>query len=211
MMVAIGVNTLASFTAIALWAIAPRRGDAPVGPPVAAISRPQAQDLPIPRPQRPPARLVPGSTAPPQPIDGPIHAAPDLPPRLTLKQGAGSPPPASVVALGDRLHLNPQVLSAQLGDEHGVIASLAADRLEQAFKSGEALARRLGLNENRSQSLVALITYHVFSLLREEKKAAPGSVDPARIDELTDTLVEDVRLTCGDPAAAEVKSAIRGL
>ncbi len=155
-------------------------------------------------------RLVPGA-APTPPIDGPLHATPDGPSRPTSKQGTGAPASASVVALGERLHLNPQVLSAQLGDEHGEISTLAADRLERGFKTGEALAKRLGLDESRSQSLVALITYQVFSLLHEEKQAAPGNVDPAKIDELTDALLEDIRVTCGEAAVAEAKSAVRGL
>lgn len=207
MILAIGINTLASFTAIALWAFAPPRGNAPATPPAGAVTRPQAQDQPIPPLRRSPVKLIPGATPPP--FDGPVLAAPDIPTRATSKQGAGAS--TSVVALGERLHLNPQVLSAQLGDEHGEISTLAADRLDRGFKTGEALAKRLGLDENRTQSLVALITYHVFSLLREEKKAAPGTVDPTKIDELTDALLDDVRLTCGDPAAAEAKSAVRGL
>ncbi|MEP7123690.1 MAG: hypothetical protein ABJE95_22370 [Byssovorax sp.] len=208
---AIGVNTLASFTAIALWVVGPRRGEAPAASPFVVASRPAAQDQPMPPlPRGIPIRIVPGA-APPQSIEGPIHAVPDTLSRPTAKQGGGGAVPASVVALGERLHLNPQVLSSQLGDERGEISTLAADRLEQGFKKAEALAKRLGLDESRTQSLVALITYHAFSLLREEKKAAPGGVDGARIDELTEALLDDIRITCGDAAAAEAKGTLGGL
>jgi hypothetical protein len=130
---------------------------------------------------------------------------------MAQKAGSGAAAPTSVIALCERLHLNPPVLAAQLGDEHGEVSSLAADRLERGFKTGEALAKRLGFDEPRTQSLVALFTYHVFSLLREEKKAAPGSVDAAQIEELTNTLLDDVRLTCGEAAVAGAKNDIAGL
>jgi hypothetical protein len=110
-----------------------------------------------------------------------------------------------VAALGERLHLNPQVLALQLGDEHGEVPKPRALRLERGFETGEALARRLGLDEGRTQSLVALVTYYVFSLLREEK-AAPGGVDPARLEALSDALLDDIRATCGEDAVAAAKS-----
>ncbi len=115
-----------------------------------------------------------------------------------------------MVALGERLHLDPQALALQLGDEHGEIPERWADRLERGFKTAEALARRLGLDESRTQSIVALSTYYVFSVLREEK-AAPGGVDPARVEALTDTLLADIRATCGEATAAAAKSDLAGL
>jgi hypothetical protein len=149
--------------------------------------------------------------APPSPIDGPILAAPDAPSRLTSKQGLGGPAPPTVVALGQRLGLNPQVLSSQLGDEHGDLSALMTDRLERGFNTAAALAKRLGLDEGRTQSVVTLITNHVLNLLLEEKKAAPGSVDRARIDELISTLLDDLRVTCGDAVATEARSTVSGL
>lgn len=208
--VATGFNTVASLTAIALWAFAPRRGDAAVSPPGVAISRPQAQDQPLPPPRRAPMRPIQGAP-PPSSIDGPILPAPELPARLTSKQGLGSPAPAAVVALGQRIGLNPQALSSQLGDEHGDLSARMTDRLERGFNTATALAKRLGLDENRTQSLVTLITNHVLSVLLEEKKAAPGSVDRARVDELTTTLLDDIRVTCGDAVATEARSAVSGL
>jgi predicted O-methyltransferase YrrM len=121
------------------------------------------------------------------------------------------PAPAAVVELGQRIGLSPQALASQLGDEHGDLSALTTDRLERGFNTAAALAKRLGLDEGRTQSVVTLVTNHVLNLLLEEKKAAPGSVDRARIDELTSTLVDDIRVTCGDAVATEAKSAVVGL
>lgn len=148
---------------------------------------------------------------PPSPIDGPIPPAADLPSRSTSKQGSGAPAPAAVLELGQRIGLNPQALSSQLGDEHGDLSALTTDRLERGFNTATALAKRLHLDEGRTQSVVTLITNHVLNLLLEEKKAAPGSVDRARIDELTSTLLDDIRVTCGDAVTTEAKSAVVGL
>lgn len=137
--------------------------------------------------------------------------APDVASRPTSKQGLGGPAPTAVVELGQRIGLNPQALSSQIGDEHGDLSALTTDRLERGFNTATALAKRLGLDENRSQSLVTLITNQVLSLLLEEKKAAPGSVDRARIDELTSTLLDDLRVTCGDAVATEARSAVSDL
>ena len=213
MLVGIGFNTLASLTAIALWVTSPRGRGAPAspgGPSGAVVSRSQPQDQPVQPPHRVSARFLPGTA--PQPVDDGVDVvAPGSLARLPQRAGSGTAASASVIALGERLHLNPQVLTAQLGDEHGEISTLAADRLERGLKTGEVLAKRLGLDESQAQSLVALITYHVFSLLREEKQAAPGAVDLTRVDELTDTLLDDIRLTCGDPAAVAARSEVRGL
>ena len=116
-----------------------------------------------------------------------------------------------MVALGERLHIDPDALAAQLGDEHGEVSKPTADRLERGFMTAEALAKRLGLGESQTQSIVALFTYYVFSLLREEKQAAPGSVDPARIDELNAALLNDVGVTCRETVAAALKRAGAGL
>jgi hypothetical protein len=150
-------------------------------------------------------------SAPPSSIDGPLPPALDLPARPTSKQGISGPAPAAVVELGQRIGLNPQALSSQLGDEHGDLSALTTDRLERGFNTATALAKRLGLDPGRTQSVVTLITNHVLLLLLEEKKAAPGSVDRARIDELTSTLLDDIRVTCGDTVATEARSAVSGL
>jgi len=216
MLVGIGFNTITSLTAIALWVVAPPRSGATPGPSSeavsAAIPRPPAQ-LVMP-PRRPFPRPGPGPAAASPPgnevlTDSPAPAAVAQLPQRQSKGGVAVS--ASVVALAERLHLNPEVLAAQLGDEHGEVPKPSADRLERGFKTAEALAKRLSLDESQTQSIVALLTYHVFSLLREEKQAAPGSVDPARIDELTDSILNDVRVTCGEKIATEAKSAIAGL
>lgn len=211
MLTGIGFNTIASLTAIALWALAPQRGAAPpeCPPGKVAVSLPPrrvVQEAPL--PGRPPARLTRGAAAPTD--DGPVVAGPDKGGPLLQKQTGEAPVSASVIALGERLHLDPQALALQLGDEHGEVPRAWAVRLEQSFTRAEALARRLDLDESRTQSIVALSTYYVFSVLREEK-AAPGGVDPARIEALTDTLLADVRATCGEATAAAAKSDLAGL
>jgi hypothetical protein len=112
--------------------------------------------------------------------------------------GTASP---SVIALAERLRLHPQILADELGDANGEIPAPSAERLERGFTTAGALARRLGLDEGRSQSLVSLITFYVFSVLREEKMSAPGGADPARLEELTTSLLRDIRAACGDDAA----------
>ena len=209
MLTGIGFNTVASLTAIALWALAPQRGAPLKCPPgEAAVSPPPLLVQQAPPPGRPPARVIRGPAAPPD--TRAVVAAPEMGAPRQQKQSGEAAVSASVVALGERLHLDPQALALQLGDEHGEVPKLWAERLERGFKAGEALARRLGLDESRTQSLVALTTYHVFSEIREEK-AAPGGVDPARRDALTDSLLNDIRITCGEDAVAAAKGELADL
>ncbi len=212
MLAGIGFNTIASLTAIALWALAPPRGGPMKGLPgeaaVSAASIPPLPTPPMPPPRRPSTRMGRGMTA--QPGNEPGLEAPEVGSRLSHKRSEGAAVATSVTELGERLHLNPQVLALQLGDEHGEVPKLWAERLERGFKTGEDLARRLGLDEGRAQSLVALFTYYVFSELREEK-AAPSGVDPERLEALSDGLLDDVRSACGEDAAAAAKSALAGL
>ena len=209
MLTGIGFNTLASLTAIALWVMAPHRGGPLQCPPgQAAASIPPLPAQPVPPPRRPPARPDPGPTA--QLGSGVVVEAPEPAARLPQKQLEGAAAPGAVVALAERLHLNPQVLALQLGDAHGDVPKPWAARLERGFEAGQALARRLGLDEGRTQSLVALFTYHVFSRLREEK-AAPSGVDPARAEALDEALLDDIRTTCGEDAVTAAKSALAGL
>jgi hypothetical protein len=209
MLTGIGLNTVASLTAIALWALAPKAGG-PMsclpGEAAVAVSPRPAQPVLLPR--RSPLRLAQGTAAPPG-NEGSVEA-PALVDRVSQNRGGGAAASAAVTALGERLHLDPQALALQLGDEHGEIPKLWAERLERGFKASEALARRLNLDESRTQSLVALTTYYVFSVIREEK-AAPGGVDLARRDALSDSLLNDVRVTCGEDTAAAAKSELTDL
>lgn len=210
MLTGIGFNTIASLTAIALWALAPQRGGASrCLPGEATVSTPPlpAQPLPPP-PRRAPARLERGRAAPPDSETS--GEVPEGVVQFQPKQAQGGPVSTSVAALAERLHIDPHVLALQLGDARGEVPALSADRLERGFKAGEALARRLDLDPSRTQSVVALLTYYVFSKLREEK-ASPSGVDPARLEALTDALLGDLRVTCGEATAAAIKNDLAGL
>jgi hypothetical protein len=213
MLAGIAFNTVASLTAIGLWIASP----GPSGP----AQCPPEKAAPI-SAAPPPRTASPRAIPPPNlPLDDPPRDPPepasdgeDVAPPVNLvapsKNSAGSASPA-LIELTSRLNLNPQVVAAQLGDANGELPTPYAERLERGFNAGGALARRHNLDEGRSQSLVALVTFHVLNVLREEKKAAPRDVDPARIEELERALVEDVRTSCGDDVARDVKRAIADL
>src|SRR4051812_39987092 len=105
MLAGIGFNTIASLTAIALWVVAPQGRDPAKRPPdSAAVSLAPLPSQPIPPSRRPPVRrLDPGTAA--QPSEEAVAEAPVLGARLTQRQADGAAVSASVVALGERLHL----------------------------------------------------------------------------------------------------------
>lgn len=209
MVVAIGFNTVASLTAIALWLAAPCRGGAMQCLPGESASA--AASTVAPRPaSRPssasgPHRGTPFGAGPGTRATGDgedEELAPEVNGSAPILRKAAAVS-ASVTTLAERLHLNPGVLAEQLGDARGELPKPSADRLERGFEAGGALARRLGLDDSQAQALVALVTYYVFSILREEKNVGPGSVDPARIKELGEAAINDIRASCGEQAAAE--------
>jgi hypothetical protein len=207
----IGLNTLLSLTAIGLWLWAPRgapsrqppAAEAPtVAAPLPPVAGPRfaaaTRQLPVPPAVRPPLPDEPAAPAAPAAVNPTVQGGRSF--------SSGS---ATANALGAKLHLNPRVLTDQLGDASGEIPKPVADRLERAFKAGEAAAKRLGLDEARATSFVSMITFHAFSLLREEKVS--GSVPASRRDEIAEGTVADVRAACGDPAAAEAKRLVADL
>lgn len=209
-MIGIGLNTAASLTAIALWLFSPGRAPAPSAPAPPSISEAPAygQDRPAAGgpgsppfhpPRRPARRADRGDANDPVPLTpvGPMRKGPAA--------------PDSVTALAERLHLNPRVLVADLGDERGELSPAAAKRLERAFEAAESMARRLGLDEPQSRSLVNVLTSHTFRMLVEEKAAFPSPVDPERSDEIMDETVGAVRAACGEPAAILVQAEIASL
>jgi hypothetical protein len=215
MLAGIAFNTVASLTAIGLW-IAGRSGPAQCPPettaPISAVTPPRTTAPRTLLPPNPPLDDSPRSRPrdPPEPARDGENAEPPVNLVAPSKNSTGLASPA-LIELTSRLNLNPQVVAAQLGDADGELPKPYAERLERGWSAGGALARRHNLDEGRSQSLVALMTFHVLSVLREEKKAAPGDVDPARIEELERALVEDVRSSCGEDVARDVKRAIADL
>jgi hypothetical protein len=216
MIVAIGFNTIASLTAIGLWVASPCRSGpgqcAPAASDTGNAARPAALTPPPPRRPRISQLPVPSSYGPP--ADGEVapdeQAPPSGNPIDRSTKSAVSPSP-SLVALAESIHLNPQAIADALADEKGEISNSQAQRLERSFKTATALADRLSLNESQTQSLQALITYYVFSLLREEKRASPGSVDPATLEQQKSALINDIRATCGPDVASAAERVIEGL
>jgi hypothetical protein len=217
MLAGIAFNTVASLTAIGLWIASPGRS----GP----AQCPPEKNAPI-ATAPPPRTAAPRAILPPNlPLDAPPRSRPRDAPELA-ENAENAEPPVNLIApsknptglaspalleLTSRLNLNPQVVAAQLGDETGELPKPYAERLERGFNAAGALAQRHNLDEGRSQSLAALVTFHVLNVLREEKKAAPSAVDPARIKELERALGEDVRISCGEDVARDVERAIADL
>jgi hypothetical protein len=209
MLAGIGFNTIVSLTAIALWVAAPGRGSAP-DPSVPAFAvgseaPHRAFSSPGAAPPTPPARNGGGSGSA-EPVEA--RADPALPTRRPGRLAPISGSPGN--ALADRLHLSQQALDL-LADARGQLPKASAERLERAFDAGNAFARRLSLDDSRTQSATALFTQYAFNILREEKRSAPGSVDPARIEEIAGEITGDLRLTCGDQAGADAARALSGL
>jgi hypothetical protein len=205
MIAGIGFNTLASLTAIALWAAAPRGAGTAQCPPIetsiAGASWPPAAAGPR---RAPLSGAAPAANRPPPAGWGdepPLRVSPELLSRRPAAATAATPVSPALAALAERLHFNAAALAGEVGDEHGELPRAVADRLERGHDAGVALAKRLGLDEDKASSLAGVFTYHVVSLLREEKKAAPGNIDPSKLDELTATTLDGIRAVCGEAAA----------
>jgi len=187
-----------SLGAIGLWFFAPNRTPNP------ALVTPAAPQPPTPRPQLPridrfPER-APGQAAPlPAPPEGALSAPRPgtFDPRGLSRTGNGKISP-STQALADRLHLEPQILAQTFADESGELPRDVAKRLEHAFDSASALAKQRKLDESQSQSVVAILTYYEFSVLREEKAAAPGPAVPNRLERLGEEMLPDIQTTGGE-------------
>jgi hypothetical protein len=220
MLAVIAFNTLASLTAIALWAITFYRGASPRSAldhaPRAPLAPLEGAEAPRrgftrgsgPRLALPPA-LPNGGAEPPGSHDAEGEARPaSAPPRQLAR-----PTPADVAPAGSlaaRLNMNPRAL-ADLQDAQGNLPKASAERLDHAFDAGTALAHRLSLDGPKTQSLVSLATYYAYSVLREEKSVAPGIVDPERIKAITDEVTGDIRATCGDNVSAEAAPMLAAL
>lgn len=221
MMVAIGFNTITSLTAIGLWLASPRMtGGAPRSPISTTETRPAPQRNAAPPPNAAiPAPLVAPRPEPipqtaPQPSSfapDPEQAAPPIAGRApaSIRPGVSASP--SLVALATRLTLHPQILASELADENGELPPGAADKLERAHAAGAAIAQRLSLDEGATQSMKTLLTSYAFRVLSEQKQAAPGAVDPSKIEELKTGTVNDIRSTCGDEAANAAEREINAI
>jgi hypothetical protein len=207
-------NTVISLAAIGLWFFAPNRGRDQSGAAAkidASTAAPAVARPPIP-PLGPVPRHLPGhpsgqSSPFPPPLDVQAGALP--PARLDArgldKTGNVKIAP-STQALAERLNLEPQTLALTFADESGEIPKNTANRLEHAFDSASSLAKRRNLDESKKQSLVAILTYHEFSVLREEKAAAPGPVDPTRLEEIRNETLTGIRTTCGDEMGKDAEA-----
>ena len=217
MLAGIAFNSVASLTAIGLWIASPGRDCPAQCPPAPTGPLAPPPSNPAPRADRPPP-LPPALSPRPRPRDPPEPAQDTIaeeatPPAnpIALSKNSTGLASAALIDLTTRLNLNPQVVADQLGDANGDLPKPYAERLQRGFSAGGSLARRLGLDEARGQSLVALFTFHVLSVLREEKAAAPREVDPARIEELEAALLKDIRTSIGDDVAEEAKRALPDL
>lgn len=201
----LGLNTVLSLTAIGLWVTTSRE--------VAAGSH--KEDT---------ARLVIPSPAV-APLPGTTTARPHLPfapPPLTPISGSGiepisptaafvpssvrnvqAPTSAALTALAERTRIRPEAF-AELVDAKGEISKAIAMRLERGVEAAEAAAKRLRLDEVQTQSFVAVVTDGVFSVLREELSGASGQ----DFEEMTQPILDDVRLLCGEQAAKEAEALL---
>lgn len=114
----------------------------------------------------------------------------------------------STLALAERLHLRAEFVAQTFADESGELPSNIAKRLEHAFDSATSLAKNRQLDESQSQSVVAILTYYEFSVLREEKAAAPGPADPLRLESIRSRNLNDIRAMCGEETAKAVEAEI---
>jgi len=208
------LNTALSLTAIGLWFFSPnthRQSSVPASSAeIAPLPAPQTRPprplvhavppLPLPNGQTPPPEQLPAGTFPP-PVPPGIFD-----PGGRARTGNAKISPATK-ALAERLNLDPQILATTFANEAGDLPTNVTKGLEHAFDSATSLAKRQKLNEYQSQSLVTILTYYEFSVLREEKAAAPGPVDPTRIEALQERNLLDIATTCGEETrkAAEIE------
>lgn len=207
----IGLSLLSSTTAIALWVFAPPRS-ATVPEPAPSASTPLGVP---PAPPRRASLATPGKSTNSRAPRGDNTADPAprwLPADVRVpSRRAAAPASPSVLALADRLHLNADVLVAQLGDPQGEIPKAAADRLQRAYDAADALAVRLGLDEGRTQSLSTLYTSHAFSVLAEERRSAPDPLDPERREQIEEATLDAIRATCDEDTATLAEAEIASL
>lgn len=206
----VAFNTLTSLTAIGLWFFAPNHAPAERNPPThetPASTAPNRPPLPGPRFPPPPGPF--GAQPPPPGGGGDLGLARPLP-RIDARlaaRGSDASIPASTQELAARLALRADALASGLGDQQGVVPKDYAKRLEHAFEAATSLAKQRKLDESQTQSLVAILTYYEFSVLREEKSALPGPVDPTRIEDIREQQLTDIQTTCGEETrkAAELE------
>lgn len=201
-------NTLTSLTAIGLWFFAPNRGPAENKTPAQQTPASTAPNRPaLPGPRFPPPQGPVGAQPPLLGGDiAPAHPLPRIDARLAAR-GSDASIPASTQELAARLALRADALATGLGDEQGVVPQPYAKRLEHAFDAATSLAKQRKLDESQTQSLVAILTHYEFSVLREEKSALPGPVDPTRIEDIREQQLTDIQTTCGEDTrkAAELE------
>lgn len=205
------LNTALSSSALGLWFFAPNRARETLPPGIASTSSPPplaARPGVPPRDRLPRRRIDPIAPGPVVP-EGPTEA---LPPARMMNPGSSrasavKASPATT-ALAERLHIWPESLAQAFADETGDVPHNVAQRLEQAYDTAQSLAKQRNLDEAQTQSLTTLLTHYVFRVLQEEKKAAPGPVDPTLIEALRENILNSVGTTCGDETRKAAESVI---
>jgi type IV secretory pathway VirB10-like protein len=200
---ATALNTIASLTALGLWFFAPNsnRNTTPTPasaefaqapPPPMRPSRPWPNSFP----QPPPGQSASTPNSPNTPASPPESVGIFDPRGLSKTSNAQITPATRAVA--ERLYLDPQILTAALANDAGDLPPDVVKKLDHALEASTSLAKSRQLNEYQTQSLVSILTYYEFAVLREEKAAAPGPVDPSRLESIRERNLQDIATTCGE-------------
>jgi hypothetical protein len=196
--VGVATSLIASLSALALSVAAYRRSGE-----VNGNSPHQRASESAPASPRPPQVNLPAPLRPiPREADLPPSRAPTdaLPPRLNRNNpGAVPSVPPSVAALATKLNLRSEALAPLLED--GGLPASAAARLEQAASAGRSLSQRLNYVGPQTEMPPNVLVAYMLRVLLAEREAQPGSVDPARIEELRAETLATLR--AADPAGAE--------
>ena len=211
MIAGIAFNTVASLTAIALWAVAPRGGAVQHGAPPPAARAPSADNGggPVAHRTTPAGRAMrTGHEGADAPAAGAL-ALPHGPPNF-MRRPSFTSSSETAHALGSKLGLDPNVLADQLGDESGAISKPVADRLERGYDAGSAFAKREALDDAKTQAVRALFTNHVFATLRAEKSGS-GHVDAEAAEDIRADTSSGLRAACGEAVAKDAEADLADL
>lgn len=120
--------------------------------------------------------------------------------------GAASP---ALEELAARLNLNPAALTKFVGAD-GQVPTAVVARLERTADAGKGLARRLDLDETKTQVFSDLFLSQTIGVLELEQRNG-GQADPEQIEALTQDTLAGIRVVGGPRAVSEAEEALGSL